>query len=151
MARFSARRVHFGRRSDAEADDNGDELPRPAVVRLQARRAAGVREVADTLAVLPGPGESLHAIMTARLDMTDVLNALLGKIGRCDRVMVVTLGYNRGNFRALLHWLDAGKVGSLSLVASIFFRSHNGTCGRRRSRSFAAAVSGPPAASVTAR
>jgi hypothetical protein len=26
----------------------------------------------------------------------------------------------------MLDWLDSGKLGSLSLVASIFFRSHNG-------------------------
>jgi hypothetical protein len=95
-------------------------------VRLKARRAAGIREAAETLALLPGPGESLHAIMTARLDMTAVVNALLGKLGRCDRLAVATLGYNRRNFKAMLAWLDTGAVGSLTLVASIFFRSHNG-------------------------
>src|SRR5262245_51287989 len=26
----------------------------------------------------------------------------------------------------MLHWLNTGKVGSLTLLASIFFRSHNG-------------------------
>ena len=26
----------------------------------------------------------------------------------------------------MLRWLDAGQVGSLTLLASIFFRSHNG-------------------------
>src|SRR5581483_7553240 len=69
---------------------------------------------------------SLHAIMTARLDMTDVLNALLDRLGRCETAAVATLGYNRKNFKSMLAWLDAGKLGTLSLVASIFFRSHNG-------------------------
>ncbi len=64
--------------------------------------------------------------MTARLDMTDVLNALLEKLGHCDRVMIATLGYNRRNFKTMLSWLDSGKIASLSLVASLFFRSHNG-------------------------
>jgi hypothetical protein len=124
--RFSARRLPFGRPPAAEDDDEVEGLPRPHLLRLQARRAAGIREAADTLALLPAPGESLHAVMTARLDMTDVVNALLGKLGRCDRLAVATLGYNRRNYKAMLGWLDTGAVGSLTLVASIFFRSHNG-------------------------
>jgi hypothetical protein len=125
MARFSPRRLPFGRPPGADDEDDGTDLPRPHLLHLQARRAAGIKEAADTLAVLPAVGESLHAVMTARLDMTDVVNALLGKLGRCDRLAIATLGYNRRNFRAMLGWLDSGAVGSLLLVASIFFRSHN--------------------------
>jgi hypothetical protein len=125
MPRFTVRRIRFGHHA-ADPDDEGEGLPRPALVRLQARRAAGIREAAEALARLPGPGESLHAIMTARLDMTDVLNALLEKLGRCTAARIATLGYNRRNFKMMLHWLDAGQVGSLTLLASIFFRSHNG-------------------------
>src|SRR5215831_20417087 len=117
MTRFTARKLPFGRLPGADEDDNGEG---------RARRAAGIREAADTLALLPAPGESLHAVMTARLDMTDVLNALLDKLGRCDRALVATLGFNRRNFKAMLGWLDTGKIGSLTLLASIFFRSHNG-------------------------
>jgi hypothetical protein len=122
--RFTARNPFLQR--PAEDEDNGEGLPRPHLLRLKARRAAGIREAADTLALLPAPGESLHCVMTARLDMTDVVNALLQKLGRCDRLAIATLGYNRRNFKAMLSWLDAGAVGSLTLVASIFFRSHNG-------------------------
>jgi hypothetical protein len=124
--RFTVRKLPFGRPPVAEDDDEGRDLPRPQLLRLMARRAAGIREAADTLALLPSPGESLHAVMTARLDMTDVVNALLGKLGRCDRLAIATLGYNRRNFKAMLGWLDSDAVGSLALVASIFFRSHNG-------------------------
>src|SRR5262245_4625242 len=127
MARFSPRRVRFGRvAAEDDEDDDSRDLPRPRLLRLQARRAAGIREAKETLAQLPAPGESLHALMTARLDMTDVLNALLETLGRCDRARIATLGYNRRNFKAMLNWLDSGAVGELTLVASIFFRSHNG-------------------------
>lgn len=126
MPRFSVRRLSFGRTHGAEDDDAGEGLPTPRKVKLDARRAAGIAEAAAVLELVPGPGESLHAVMTARLDMTDVVNALLGKLGRCDRLAVATLGYNRRNFKAILGWLDSGAVGSLTLVASIFFRSHNG-------------------------
>ncbi len=124
MARFSPRRTHFGDQRDA--DDDGADMPKPALARLQARRAAGIHEAAEVLEQLPGPGESLHAMVTARLDLTDVINALLEKLGRCDRMLVATLGYNRRNLRTLLAWLDGGRIAELQLVASIFFRSHNG-------------------------
>jgi hypothetical protein len=125
MARFAVRKIRFGRAPQDE-DDEGGDLPRPMLLKLKLRRAAGIREAKDTLAHLPGPGESLHAVMTARLDMTDVVNALLEKLGRCDRAMIATLGYNRRNYRTMLYWLDIGAIGSLALVASLFFRSHNG-------------------------
>lgn len=124
MARFALRPVPFGRRP--KPDDNADGLPSPATVKLTARRAAGIAEAKQVLQHLPGPGESLHAVCTARMDLTDVVGALLSQLGRCDRVLVATLGYHRRNLKTLLGWLDSGAVGSLSLVASIFFRSHNG-------------------------
>jgi hypothetical protein len=126
MPRFAPRPSRFGRRADDQEDDDAQGLPTPQRVRLQARRAAGIAEAAEKLALLPGPGEALHALMTARLDMSDVLNALLDKLGRCETARIATLGYNRRNFRMMLSWLDAGKVGNLTLLASIFFRSHNG-------------------------
>jgi len=124
MARFTARRVPFGRAADD--DDNGEGLPTPTRVKLAARRAAGIAEAAAVLEHLPGPGESLHAICTARMDLTDIIGALLGKLGRCDRMLIASLGYNAANLRTMLNWLDSGAVGSLTLLASIFFRSHKG-------------------------
>jgi hypothetical protein len=124
MARFSVRRLHFG--NHADPDDNGEGLPLPLRVKLAARRAAGIREAKETLALLPGPGESLHALCTARMDLTDVIGALLERLGKCDRLVIGTLGYNARNLRTMLRWLDAGQVASLTLLASIFFRSHNG-------------------------
>jgi hypothetical protein len=125
MARFHPRRVHFGAPLPDAEDDDGGDLPRPRLLRLQARRAAGIAEAAETLELLPGPGESLHCLMTARLDMTDVLNALLDKLGRCETARIATLGLNRRNYRAMLRWLDGGKVGGLTLLVSKFFRAHN--------------------------
>lgn len=124
MARFAPRRIHFGVSADAE--DDGQDLPRPALIRLQARRAAGIAEAKETLTQLPAPGEGLHCLMTARLDMSDVLNAFLERLGRCDTLVIATLGYNRRNLLAMLRWLDFRAVGRLTLVASKFFRAHKG-------------------------
>jgi hypothetical protein len=123
VARFSVRKLHFGRRPD---DDHGEGLPTPTRIKLAARRAAGIAEAKTVLEHLPNPGESLHAVCTARMDLTDVIGALLGKLGRCDRMRIATLGYNEANLATMLRWLDAGAARSLALVASIFFRSHKG-------------------------
>src|SRR4051794_38373801 len=127
MIRFEPRRLHFGTRAGADQDEADDAgLPTPARIRLQARRMAGIAEATAILAHLPEPGESVHAICTARMDLTDVIGALFERLGKCERMMVATLGYNKRNLKTLLSWLDQGAVKSLGLVASKFFRSHNG-------------------------
>jgi hypothetical protein len=123
--RFTVRPVHFGRRP-GNADDEADGLPTPARVKLLARRAAGIAEAKTVLEHLPAPSESLHAVVTARLDLSDVINAILDRLGKCERMQIATLGYNARNLKMMLGWIDTGAVGTLSLVASIFFRSHNG-------------------------
>jgi hypothetical protein len=123
MARFSVRKLHFG---EPDTDDDGTGLPTPARVQLAARRAAGIAEAKAVLAHLPEPGESLHALCTARMDLTDVINALIERLDRCDRLLIATLGYNERNLSAMVRWLDSGAVPSLTLLASIFFRSHKG-------------------------
>jgi len=60
------------------------------------------------------------------MDLTDVIGALLERLGKCDRLVIGTLGYNARNLRTMLRWLDSGQVAKLTLLASIFFRSHNG-------------------------
>ncbi len=131
MARFSVRRVPFGHQHE-EGDDQGEGLPTPARIKLAARRTAGIAEAKAVLDHLPAPGESLHAICTARLDLSDVIAALLDRVGHCERLRIATLGYNERNLTAMLRWLDGGRVGSLALVASIFFAPTRAGCGRRR-------------------
>lgn len=122
--RFAPRPMRFGRRPAAEGDE-AEGLPTSQRVKLLARRAAGIAEAKAVLEHLPGPGESLHAVVTARLDLTDIINALMERLGRCE-ARAATLGYHARNLKTMLAWLDSGAVRSLSLVASIFFRSHNG-------------------------
>ena len=124
MARFDPRRLAFGAPARAEADE-ADGLPTPKLVKAKARRAQGIAEAAALLAHLPGEGESLHVLCTARFDMSDVLNHLLERFGVCDRMAVATLGYNRRNLLAMLRWLDAGAVRALTLLSSIFWRAYN--------------------------
>jgi hypothetical protein len=123
--KFTARRVAFGAPARGDTDD-ADGLPTPVLVKSKARRALGIAEAGALLAHLPEPGESLHVVCTARFDLSDVLNHLIERHGIADSLVVATLGYNARNLKAMHRWLDAGAVKSLTLLASIFFRSHNG-------------------------
>lgn len=124
--RFEAKRPTFGQQTRADEPDQANGLPAPKMVKLAARRLAGIKEASEVLALLPGPGESLHALATARMDLTDVVNCLLERLGTCDRLSIATLGYNPKNLRQILGWFDAGQVKAMTLLASIFYRSHNG-------------------------
>ena len=124
--RFNTPRVRFGRQQPDDPEDDGEGLPRPTTFRAAARRAAGIREASEALDLLPAPGESLHFVCTARLDLSDLLNGLIERLGRVDRMLIATLGYNERNVQAMLRWVDDGQVPSLSLLASKFFRAHKG-------------------------
>ena len=75
---------------------------------------------------LPGPGESLHAVCTARMDLTDVIGSLIERLGRCDRMLIAMLGYNEANLCRCWRCWTPRPSGACPFVASIFFRSHKG-------------------------
>ena len=66
-----------------------------------------------------------------------LLGHLLDRFGRCDRMAIGSLGFNAKNLRQLLGWLDCGTVGELTLLLSLFFRSHNGALWERTITEFA--------------
>src|SRR5262249_52243652 len=90
----------------------------------------------ESLALLPAPGESLHLIFTARLDLADILAALLDRLGRCERMALATLGYNERNLSTMLRWLGGGLGGELLLVASRLFRRQKGARWERTQEEF---------------
>jgi hypothetical protein len=63
--------------------------------------------------------------MTGRYDLTAVLAVILGRQGPCDRMRIATLSFNAKNVAELAGWLDAGRVGSLTLLASVFHRENS--------------------------
>jgi hypothetical protein len=117
--KFNAPRPMFGRATQAES------FPPPLIGKAKARRTAQLAEAADVLTVLPGPGETLHALMTGRYDLMHTVAALIGKIGRCTDVRIATLSYNGKNLAEMVALLDAGAVGRMTLLCSAFFRDHN--------------------------
>lgn len=98
----------------------------PTLLKLRARRFEGIKEAKSVVAIIPAPGESVHAICTARMDLTDVLNALFDRLGRCDRMYVATLGFNAKNLNTMTRWIDSAVVGKIILLTSKLHRAHKG-------------------------
>jgi hypothetical protein len=88
-------------------------------------RAAKLQAAADALAVLPGPGEAVHCLMTGFFDLAHVLTLLAERLRTVDVLRVATLAYSARNVTELLTLLDSGAVKRLDLLCSCFFRDHN--------------------------
>ncbi len=137
--RFAARKIRFGPRPASDDEDQDEDgLPTPHRLKLQRRRAMAIREARELLAELPGPGEAVHCLMSRRMDLADVLGVIIERVGKCKRLAIATLGYHARNLRQLLAWMDAGTVAELTMLASVFFRSHNGALWERTQAEFAA-------------
>ncbi len=118
MTIFNTPRPSFGQ-------NKGDQYPSPIVGKAAAHRTASLKSADDILAILPGSGETLHALMTGRFDLMHPIVALVGKLGRCDSLCIATLSYNGKNLTEMIGLLDSEAVGSLTLLCSAFFRDHN--------------------------
>jgi hypothetical protein len=116
-------RPAFGRHAQ-HADDKTQTIFRG---KAAARRVMMFKEARELLAAgLPRPGESLHTLLSGRVDLCVLLVAILDGYGvRCERLRTATLCFNQRNTVELLTLLESGKVGGLTLLASCFFRDHN--------------------------
>jgi hypothetical protein len=114
---FAAPRLSFALRPAGDA---------PHVDRRTARRTAQLAEAKGALAVLPGPGEAVHCLMTGRYDLMHLLVGIIERLGAVEEMRVATLSYNRRNLAEMVRLLDTGAVRKLTLLCSAFFRDHNG-------------------------
>lgn len=119
--KFNAKPPQFGKRSPQEAD----ALPVPIIGKAADRRTAQLHQAAEVLAVLPEPGETLHAIMTGRYDLMYMIAILVAQLGGCQSVRIATLSFNGKNLAEMLNLIDAGAVKRMTLLCSAFFRDHN--------------------------
>jgi hypothetical protein len=116
---FNAPRLTFGRQPTTDA------FPTPILGKAAARRTAMLGQAAQVLAVLPGPGETLHALITGRYDLMHLITALVTRLGDVESVRIATLSYNGRNLAEMVALLDSEAVKTLTLLCSAFFRDHN--------------------------
>jgi hypothetical protein len=85
-----------------------------------------LREAADILAHLPGPGESLHALMTGLYDfLTLVGHVITHRPAPCAELRIATLAFSSRNTQEIIQLVDSGAVRRVSLLCSDFFAKHN--------------------------
>ncbi len=100
----------------------------PAAHTAKARRryAALLRESADILAHLPGPGESLHALMTGLYDFLSLVgHVITHRPAPCATLRIATLAFSSRNTHEITQLLDSGAVKTCSLLCSDFFAKHS--------------------------
>lgn len=96
-----------------------EQVQRAAVFKAGLRRRTQLARAADVLPCLPGPGESVHALMTGYFDFMLVLTCVLqSRPETCDHLRIATLAFSQRNVTELCRLLDSGKVKRVSLVCS---------------------------------
>jgi hypothetical protein len=99
---------------------------RAASFRASVRRQAQLRRAAEVLPHLPGPGESVHVLLTGYFDLMLVLTCIVqSRAATCQSMRVATLAFSRKNVEELCSLLDAGKVRRVSLLCSDYMRKAN--------------------------
>jgi len=88
------------------------------------RRMLQFKEASALLECLPGPGQSVHCIMTGRWDFALLLVAIIDQRPAVS-LHVGTLAYNRRNVLELVKLLEGKKLDRLILLASAFYEKHN--------------------------
>jgi hypothetical protein len=90
------------------------------------RRRAQLRAAADVLPHLPGPGQSLHSLLSGTFDFALVLTCVLQQHpAPCEVLRLTTLAFSRRNVQELARWLDSRLVGRLTLLCSDFMAKSN--------------------------
>src|ERR1051326_7633898 len=121
MSRIAANpRPTFAR--DAAPDD---ERPRTHLSRAALRRQAALHEARQVLDVIPAPGHALHALVTGRYDLLQLVLCLIDRVGPLNHLRIATLSYGVRNLADLLGLLDVPQPPRLTLLCSAFFRDHN--------------------------
>jgi hypothetical protein len=85
------------------------------------RRKAQLRKAADVIPHLPGPGESLHTLLTGYFDFALVLTCVLrSRPAPCEHARIATLSFGPKNTQEIARWLDDRLVRRLTLLCADF-------------------------------
>ena len=98
------------------------------VRRVKSRTVEELLQVANAakhLEAIPQAGESLHLVCKGNVAAWDFVPAILRIVVPVTirRLDVVTLGFSKKNVAELAELMDAGTVGEVSFIFSVYFRS----------------------------
>lgn len=138
--------------ADAIRKDAGVCLDEEQTYRRRGRHTAAdatrISKARDVLQQLPAEGESIHVILRGTFRNSDFVDAImeLAAPAVAEELYLATLGLDRKTADGLLRLLDAGTVRRCTLLACVYFESHDkslwgwvvGELQRRGSRALAA-------------
>jgi hypothetical protein len=85
------------------------------------RRKAQLKKAAEVIPHLPGPGESLHTLLTGYFDFALVLTCVLrSRPAPCAHARIATLSFGPKNTQEIAHWLDERLVQKVTLLCADF-------------------------------
>jgi hypothetical protein len=98
-----------------------DYRQRARQFRASLRRKAQLRKAAEVVPNLPGPGESLHTLLTGFFDFALVLTCVLrSRPAACEHARIATLSFGPKNTQEIARWLDEQLVGRVMLLCADF-------------------------------
>jgi hypothetical protein len=98
-----------------------DRQRKAAEFKANLRRRAQLKRAAEVIHHLPGPGESLHCLLTGYFDACLVLSGVLrAHPSPCEHARVVPLSFGPKNTQEMARWLDERLVARLTLLCSDF-------------------------------
>jgi hypothetical protein len=104
----------------------GDAHQRAHEFRASLHLKAQLKRAAEVVPNLPGPGESLHTLLTGYFDFALVLTCVLrSRPCPCEHARIATLSFGGKNVQEMAGWLDAGVVRRLTLLCSDFMEKAN--------------------------
>lgn len=71
---------------------------------------------------LPAAGESIHGVISGKYALWDLVPAIIEHGHRIDTLHLATLGFSKQNAAELLGFLDDGRVKSVALLVSYYFK-----------------------------
>ena len=99
--------------------------PTVAKAKAQARYHRSARTAGELLPELPANGEAIHCLMLGTFDLCQVIVATVRRVPACRHLRIATLCFSKRNAAELLGLLESRPELRLTLLVSVFFKSHN--------------------------
>lgn len=118
----------FARRpEDAQREVKRSTTLRRASKKRELLSALHSRNALKEIEELPGEEETLHIIARGNFPLWSLVPAVLklAAPARVDRLCIATLGFSASNVQDLMKLFDAGQIGAVSIVASVYFERQN--------------------------
>jgi hypothetical protein len=112
------------------------KLPDSNILKLQDRKRRylekknqKIKAMHELIDRLPVQGEDFHIIGGGNIDAFHIIPCTLRYAAEISRMYIATWSMTRDNMKDLLKLFDAGKIGELNIVISIFFQGrYKGDC-----------------------